>query len=220
MRPAVAAAATALVLLAGCDPVVGGARATPTPAVPASPPRGAPLDGTPATLADILAVADETAVTWQADPRPVEVAVELAGGRPVRAVVAYLAADADRSLEVRIADDGIGEDRPTLGAIGLLPVDLAGIEALPSPDGLPDPVALAAAAVPAVTACGGGAPTAITYDTGAPYAWDGTSWASAPVWGATAAAVAEDGARTGARVDPATGEAVGDDACFTLPPPR
>lgn len=211
----------AALALTACDPVaVSGEQAVPTPGPAASPRRGAPPDGTPGTLTGILARGDDTAITWQEAPRPVEVAVDLAGGRPVRAAVTYLAADADRFLEVRIDDDGIGEDRPTLGTLGLLPVTAAGMEELPEPGGeLLDPVALAEAAVPAVADCGGGEPTAVTYDTGAPYGWDGTTWASAPTWGATVAAVTQDGARTGARVDPATGTAVGEDACFTLPAP-
>ncbi len=221
VRTRAAAVVAAVLALAACDPVlVTGEQPSPTPGA-APPRRGAPPDGLPATLGGILARTDDTAVTWQDDPRPVEVAVDLAGGRPVRAVVTYVAVDSDRFLEVRVDDDAVGEDRPTLDAVGLLPVSAAGIEGLPAPgEDLLDPVPLAAAAAPAVADCGGGEPAAVTYDTGAPYGWDGAAWASEPEWGATVAAVTDDGARTGARVDPTTGTPApaGADPCFTLPP--
>lgn len=219
---AVAMATVAVTALAACQPVeVGGAATATTTTAPvtgSSPGRGAPDRQTPTTFAGILDRALQTALTWQDAPQPAEIIVELGPDRPSAADVTYLAADADRLLTVRITDDGIVERRPTLGALDLLPISTPGMEELPPPpEGVLDPLALAAAAGQPLSDCGvdpGAGTVEVGYATGAPYAWDGSRWADPPAWTATVTIVSSDGARSGVPTDPVTGLPAGD--CFEV----
>lgn len=210
----------ALTLLAvACQPVDDIPAEEEAAAPRSSPGRGAPALGTPSTLAEMLQRAGETAVTWQDDPRPVEVSVELAEDRPVAAEVTYVAGGSDRLLVVTETDDGVGEERPTLGVLGLEPVTADAVEEVPDlPEGALDPLPLAEAAAPALGECGvDGQPTQVRYATGAPYAWTGEAWAEELDWTAAVAVTGEGVSSSGVTVDPVTGAALGD-ACFAVEP--
>jgi hypothetical protein len=218
----VVAAVLASCGLSACQPVEVGSSATATetavPGTGSTPGRGAPDRQTPTTFTGILDRAFQTALTWQDDPRPAEVLVELGAGRPAVAEVTYLAPEADRLLTVRITDEGIIERRPTLGALDLLPVSAAGMDELPPPpEGVLDPLALAAAAEQPLSDCGvdpGGGVVEVGYASGAPFAWDGQVWADPPVWTATVTVVESGGTRSGTPMDPITGTPAGD--CFEV----
>jgi hypothetical protein len=165
----------------------------------ATEPVGAPQQALPADLASLLAEFASTATQWQAGPVVAEIVVELDGTTWESAAVTYLAADADRFLVLQAGPDGVRQERPTLEGFDLVPVSGDGLDELPDPDGLLDPVPLVAAAADVLDECGVGEPHTVLYSTGAPAAWDGERWTEPPTWTAT---VSGDGA---AVVDPVSG---------------
>jgi hypothetical protein len=203
----VAVAALVMLSTAACQPVEGplGRRAAPVDeqgAAEATAP-GAPPATTrmPSDLGALIEGQRSAAEQWQADPAPVQIVAELRAGTWVAAIVLYVAADADRFLQITADDAGTGQQRPTLDTLGLVPIDAFGVsEVPPLPAGMLAPAALASAAAAALDDCGvGGQPDTVLYASGAPSAWDGSRWTEPLVWTATVA-VGDDGVT----VDPVT----------------
>ena len=173
-------------LLAACQPF-GGPGATPTPTTRAGvePALGAPVAGLPATLPELIERADLVAEEWQDEPVLSEVEVEVdEQGRWTAARVVYLAPDADRFLALESVGEGFSQQRPTLSTLQLQPVTTEGLAAVPDfPADAAEPAALADSE--AAQECGVGAPATVLYATGAPVAWDGTTWTAPPDWRAT-----------------------------------
>lgn len=180
------AALCGAVLLLACQPA-GGPGAGPTPAASGGlePALGAPVSGLPRTLGQLVPRAGLLAEEWQDDPVLAEVEVELdAQGRWSAARVTYLAPEADRFLLLETSGGSFSQQRPTLATLQLQPVSADGLAAVPEfPDDAAEPADLAQSA--AAQDCGVGMPMTVLYVTGAPVAWDGTSWTRPPDWRAT-----------------------------------
>ena len=193
-----------LTLAVGCQPFGGpGAGGPAAPSERATGrPLGAPVAGLPATLEDLLTRGHRIAEEWQTEPVLVEVEVDVAAGRWRDARLVYLAADADRFLQLVATDGGFSQERITLSTLQVEPVPSEGVAQIPAfPDDALEPPDLAAAEP--VAACGVSDEASVFYVTGAPVAWDGTAWSRAPEWRATV--TAPDGA--GATVDVAGSDA-------------
>lgn len=200
----VAALWIALAFAVACQPFGGpgsGGAAAPSDR-PTGRPLGAPVAGPPSTLDELLTRGRRIAEEWQAEPVLVEVEVDVAAGRWSDARLVYLAADADRFLQLVATDGGFSQERITLSTLQVEAVPSEGVEQIPPfPDDALEPAALAADE--SVAACGGGDEASVFYVTGAPVAWDGGQWARPPEWRATV--TGPDGA--GATVDLAGGDA-------------
>jgi hypothetical protein len=200
-------------LMAGCQPA-GGPGAAPTEAdeAAASEPLGAPDDAGARTLPDLLAEAETVAQQWQDRPRLAEIdfALDPRGGW-TRARMLYLAAEADRFLALRVDGDGLSQQQPTLSTLRAQPISADGLSAVPHlPEDVQAPAELVSAAAEALDGCEVAAPvTAALYATGAPVAWDGSTWTVAPAWSVTLS----DARGRGVVVDPASGRA-GADPCL------
>lgn len=168
--------------------------------------RGAPESGLPDTLAATLTQTDVEAARWQEGARVAEVAVEVDGDRLTEVSVTYVAPDADRLLTVTLTDEGLREERPTLGAFDLEPIPADALAQLPPwPEGLREPTALVEGSDQAFDACGvDGAPDAVLYASGAPLAWDPDAgdWGGPLGWTATVTTGDDDGVV----LDPVTAE--------------
>lgn len=201
----VAALWIALAFAVACQPSGGpgaGGAALPSDRATGRP-LGAPVAGRPSTLEELLTRGHQIAEEWQEEPVLVEVEVDVAAGRWSDARLVYLAADADRFLQLVAAEGGFSQERITLSTLQVEPVPAEGVEQIPPfPDDALEPADLAAAE--AVAACGVGEEASVFYVTGAPVAWDGTEWSRPPEWRATV--TAPEG--SGATVDVAGGDAV------------
>lgn len=180
--------------------------------------RGAPDPDIPAAVQGLIDTTRETALRWQDEPVPAELSVAVQDGVVTSAEVTWLAGDADRLEIVRLDADGVSDQRPTLATVGALPVSAEGLALVPAPpDDLLGPVALVEASADALGACGtdaGDGALDVTYATGAPFDWDGTSFDVPPSWSATVGVERPAGGMVGARVDPASGS--GSDDCFEV----
>lgn len=174
-------------LTVACQPF-GGPRAV-APATPSDNasgrPLGAPNVGAPSELDDLLERGQAIAEEWQDEPVAAEVSVTLdAQGRWSSARIVYVAPDGDRLLQLETSGSGFTQERPSLGTLQVPPVPAEALEQVPAfPEDAAAPQALVAA--PATQECGiSGAPT-VLYASGAPFAWDGTTWTREPAWRAT-----------------------------------
>ncbi|HUH07167.1 MAG TPA: hypothetical protein VML96_05090 [Egibacteraceae bacterium] len=196
-------------MTAACDPP-SSAPPSEQPTTAAPEPLGAPRDGMPGTLEELLAQGGEVARSWQSGARVSELFIELDEGRDwAGAQLTYLGPGADRMLVVTITPEGTGQERPTLATLGLSAVSPEGLGEVPAPDGLAEPDALIEAAAGVLESCGAsGGPSGLLYATGAPISWDAGAgaWSAPPVWTAT---VFASGAG-GAALDPSSGAPVGD----------
>lgn len=186
-----------VVFTAGCQPFGGPSPvAAPTPSDDASGrPLGAPEVGAPSDLEDLLERGQAIAEEWQDEPVVAEVSVTLdAAGRWADARIVYVAPDGDRLLQLETSGSGFIQERPSLGTLQVQPVPAEALEQVPAfPDDAATPQALVAA--PASRECGvSGAPT-VLYASGAPFAWDGTTWTREPAWRATVTGADGGGAR-------------------------
>lgn len=197
--------AAVVLALAACQPVDDYAvRDRETPPSAAASPLGAPQQGMPADLAELLERATVVAREWQDEPRVAEVRVSLgARGRWADAEVTYLAPSADRILTVTMSADGVRRELSTLATLSLKPVNARGLAQLPElPAEVQEPSALARGARAALRRCGMGAGAeAVLYATGAPVSWNGRRWTAPPAW--TATVMTDQG---GVQVDPLTGD--------------
>ena len=193
-----------LALAVGCQPS-GGPRgaAQTTPAAMASDAIGAPEQGLPSDLPTLVERGQRIAEEWQDEPVLAEVEVDLdAEHRWTGVRLVYLAGDADRMLQLVGAGSGFTQERPSLASLQVPPVPAAALTELPAfPDDAASPADLAG--VEAAAECGVEGAATVLYATGAPFAWDGTTWSSPPQWrGIVTAPGAE---AEGARVDVVTG---------------
>jgi hypothetical protein len=197
----------AALALAACQPVDDyGAGDRETPPSAAASPLGAPEQGMPGNLAELLERATAVAREWQDEPRVAEIRVSLgARGRWESAEVTYLAPSADRILTVTLSADGVARELSTLATLNLRPVSARGLALLPDlPPEAQEPSALARGARAALRRCGvGAAAEAVLYATGAPVSWNGRRWTAPPAWTATVVT-----ARGGVQVHPLTGDEV------------
>lgn len=190
-------------LLAGCQLAGGpGDAVTEPPTDAAGRPIGAPPVGMPQTLAELLERGQLLAEEWQDEPVVVEVEVDIDdGGSWSGARLTYLAADADRFLSLVTSGSGFSQQRPSLATFQLQPVTPDGVEQIPQlPEDAAEPAELAASE--AAAGCGVEGAATVLYVTGAPVAWDGTSWSAEPSWRAN---VTDEDA-PGAALDVTTGE--------------
>jgi hypothetical protein len=198
-------AAAAVLALAACQPVDDyGVANRETPPSAAASPLGAPVQGMPADLGELLERATAVAREWQDEPRVAEIRVVLSGrGRWASAEVTYLAPSADRILTVTVSGDGAARELSTLATLNLRPVSARGLALLPElPPEVQEPSALARGARAALRRCGIGAGAeAVLYATGAPVSWNGRRWTAPPAW--TATVMTERG---GVQVDPLSGD--------------
>lgn len=191
-----------LLLTAGCQPFGGPRADAPTPAAGRTDrPLGAPDAAAPQTLAELLLRGQTIAQEWQDDPVLAEVHVAVdADGNWTQARLSYVAGDAERVLQLESAGAGFTEQRPSLATLNVQTVPGTALEEVPAfPDDAAEPQELAAA--PAAAECGITDEATVLYASGAPYAWDGTAWASPPRWSVTV--TTEQGA--GANLDITTG---------------
>lgn len=200
-----AAAAAAALLLAGCQLVDRPlAEDDPTAEEAPSPQLGRPDDTFPTSLAELLAFGRQEAATWQDDPRLTDLTVWLdERGEWVEVRVGYVAADAERLFTLRAVPNRMVQERPLLAGLELVPLTAAAVEELPPfPDDALAPTDLGLAAEDGLAQCdaAGGPVRAVVYATGAPGAWDGSTWTSVPAWRATVVTAAG-----GVVVDPRTG---------------
>lgn len=171
---------------------------------------GAPEDGVPGELSQLVARTAPEAERWQPDPRPAEATVTLDGPQWRAASVTYAAAEADSMLVVRIDGSGVSTERINFEPIGLEPIPAGALADLPPLSGVSAPEELAAAVEDRLSECGGEPPVEeVRLATGAPASWEDGKWAQPPRW----EAVITDAAGVGTRVDAATGEPVGDEPC-------
>ena len=190
------------VALVACQPTIGPLTSDPTEQGSARPRLGAPdADGVPQSLPELLTLVEPEAVEWQDDPRLVQIEVELADeGTWASTAATYIAAEADRLLELKLTPDGLAEQRLTLSTLQLQPVPDEAVQAVPElPERAQEPADLAG--VGDVSACLGARAATVLYATGAPFAWDGEQWTTEPSWSATVRA--EEG--PAAVVDPVSG---------------
>lgn len=192
----------AAAVMAACQPAGGPAGGPPTavPGAPDEPVLGAPVAGMPATVGELVRRARLVAEEWQDEPVLAEIEVELdAEQRWSAARVMYLAGEADRFLALETAGSGFSQQRPTLATLQSQPVTSEGLAEIPPlPDDVVEPDQLAQS--DAAEECGVTVPASVLYVTGAPVAWDGTTWTRPPDWRAS---VTSDAAT--AVVDPRTG---------------
>ncbi|WP_108664311.1 hypothetical protein [Euzebya rosea] len=194
--------------LAGCQLVDRQENLQPTDTDPSAAEAeellGNPDEDFPSTLAGLRAFAGPEALTWQDEPVLVDMTVWLTpSGMWERLRATYVAADADRMMTVRADPDRLRVERPRLEGLGLLELpDAAVAELPPVPEGLLEPADLGAAAADALASCdAGGQPVvAVVYATGAPAAWDGSTWTTPPAWRSTV--ITET---AGVAVDPTSG---------------
>lgn len=149
---------------------------------------------------------EAAASRWQDHPRMAELVVEVdEQRRAVRAAATYVAAGAEEVLSVSLDAEGVDQYRQPLREYGVGPLPVAAVEEIPRlPERVLDPGALLEAAAGARSECGSTAtPTRVIYATGAPAAWQGTSWRTAPSWGGIVVAGDEAVA-----VSPTTGDPV------------
>lgn len=204
-------------LAAACQPVDSGVPAAGEETVvegtapPEAAEQGSELAG---DLTDLLSSLESVAAEWQEDAAVAEILAAVEGEVWRRATVTFLAPDADRMLVLQVDQAGTSQQRPTLETLELEPVSADGLADMPPlPDGALPPGALVERAGEALEECGIGDVDSVLYSTGAPAAWDGTSWTEPPAWTATLAggegdSGAADGDQGGAvAVDPVTGEA-------------
>ncbi len=207
---AAAALVAAAMLLGGCQLVDDEAVPVVSEGVEddggAPPALGSPDTDWPSTLGGLLAFARPEALSWQDEPVLADLTVWLdADTSWDRVRLTYVAADADRMLTYRSQPDQLRLERPRLAGLQLPELPAAAVEAIPPlPDDVLEPAALATASAPALADCGStDEPVqAVLYATGAPAAWDGTSWTRTPSWRATVVTAA-----TGVVVDPRSGQA-------------
>lgn len=196
-----------LALAVACQPAGGPLGGEPTPpAGAASDPIGAPEAGLPSDLPTLLDRGERLAQEWQDEPVLAEVEVDLdERGRWAGVRLVYLAADADRFLQLTGEGGGFTQERPSLATLQIQPVPAEGLEQLPLfPDDALAPQELAAGQ-PA-TRCGVDGAATVLYATGAPVAWDGTTWSAPPQWrGIVTGGPDSEAQDAGARVDVTTG---------------
>lgn len=211
-RPArvVVAGVVVVVAMSGCQLVDDAAELSASEqddAQDALPPAlGSPDTRWPSTLPGLRAFAEPEALTWQDEPVLADLTVWLQPDLSwERARLTYVAADADRMLTYRTQPDQLRLERPRLAGLQLPELPAAAVEEMiPLPEDALEPAALAAAAATALADCGStDAPVeAVLYATGAPAAWDGTTWTRTPSWRATVVTPV-----TGVVVDPTSGQA-------------
>lgn len=206
MRAAVVLCCVA-VLAAGCQPAGGpGAGGSEFPSDGSTArPLGAPAAGAPSSLDELLTRGLKRAEEWQDEPVLAEVEVDVTeAGAWTGSRVTYLAADADRMLQLVASGGGFTQELPSLASLGIQPVPEAGLDELPEfPEDAATPQTLAVSE--AAQACDVKGDVTVLYVTGAPVAWDGVQWATPPEWRVTVTGA--DGA--GAQLDIA-GAAAGD----------
>lgn len=196
-----------LTLAVACQPAGGppGGVATAPAGGAATDAIGAPQSGLPSDLPALLQRGHDVAKEWQEEPvlSEVQVDVDEAGAwTGVRLV--YLAADADRFLQLVDQGGHFSEQRPSLASLEIQSVPAEGLDQLPDfPSDAMTPEELATA--DAARECGVEGPATVLYATGAPVAWNGTAWASPPQW--RALVTADDGA--GVELDISTGASDG-----------
>ena len=191
-----------LALAVGCQPSGGPSGAAPTtPAAVASEAIGAPESGLPSDLPALIERGQRIAQEWQDEPVLAEVEVDLdADHRWTGVRLVFLAGDADRMLQLVGAGRGFTQERPSLASLQVPPVPVAALEEVPAfPDDAAPPADLAG--VEAAVQCGVEGAATVLYATGAPFAWDGTTWSTPPQWRGIVTAPEADGAR----VDVVTG---------------
>jgi hypothetical protein len=173
-----------LALLVACQPFGGPPAVTPSagPRDGASDAIGAPQASLPSDLPALLTRGQRTAEEWQEAPvlSELQVDVDEAGAwSGVRLV--YLAADADRFLQLTEQGGHFSEERPSLATLQLPSMPVEALEQVPAfPDDALPPEELAAAEGAGQCGVEGGA--TVLYATGAPVAWDGTTWTEPPEW--------------------------------------
>ena len=173
---AVAALGCALVLVVACQPAGGPPSADPTATATSADgsPLGAPPAGMARTLSELTGRGMLVAEEWQDEPVLVEIEVDLNDqGQWQAARLVYVAAEAERFLALTAAGGGFTQEQPTLSTLQVPP--------LPEDAAAPRDVA----ASPEVEQCEVGAAPTVLYTTGAPVAWDGTTWTSPPQWRVT-----------------------------------
>lgn len=166
---------------------------------------GSPEQDWPRTLPALQAYAAPEALAWQDDPVLADVTVWLdEEGRWQRVRLTYVAPDAERMMTIRSRPDELRVERPRLAGLQLPELPAAAVEQMvPLPADVQEPAALGEAAAQALADCGAGGPArAVLYATGAPAAWDGSTWSRIPSWRATVVTPAG-----GVIVDPVTGTA-------------
>ena len=200
----VAGLATALLLVA-CEPVEEAVTNDEAPEAAGDAVVRDDLEG-------ILDTTDVPAQEWDEDARVVDLSVRLVDDTPRAARVTYLAPDADRLLVIDVGEDGLEEEQPTFETLGFEPVPASAVgDVAPVPEGLVEPTEVADDAAEAIEECGLDGIREVLYATGAPAAWDGSQWTSAPEW--TVTVLDEDGA--GVVLD-AAGEPTAE-PCITVP---
>lgn len=192
-----------VLLAAACQPIGGPSVTAPTPGDDGATgrPLGAPDAGVASTLDDLVTRGHAIAEEWQADPVLSEVQVDLdAAGGWSQARLVYVAGDADRMLQLETAGAGFTQQRPSLGTLNIQPVPGEALTEVPAfPDDAMAPQKLATA--PAAGECGISGQATVLYTSGAPYAWDGTTWTDPPAWTATVTAAGG----SAVRLDPVSG---------------
>lgn len=147
-------------------------------------------DGDPAVsvtdLDGLLQTTETAAGEWDADARLVELSVSLEEGEPVSGRATYVAPDAARLLVVDVSEGSVDEQQPTAETLGFEPVPGDALGEVPTPPGdLVEPRDVPEAASDVLDACGVDDAREVLYATGAPAAWDGSSWADSPEWRVT-----------------------------------
>lgn len=164
---------------------------------------GSPDREWPRTLGALQAVAEPEALTWQEEPVLADLTVWLESGEWDRVRLTYVAAASERMMTYRSDPEQLRVERPLLSGLQLPVLPREATEQLtPLPEGVLEPAALGEAAAASLAECGaaGEAVEAVLYATGAPAAWDGTTWRPIPTWRATVVS-----ASAGVIVDPVTG---------------
>ena len=206
-----------LLLLAyatACQPFGGppGSAGTPTAFDDASEAIGAPEAGLPSDLPALLERGQQTAREWQEEPVLVELEVDVdEAGRWSGVRMVYLAADADRFLQLTDEGGHFSEERPSLASLSIQPVPEEGLRQVPAfPDDAVPPEELASAQ--GAIDCGVAGGATVLYATGAPVAWDGTTWSTQPEWRVLVTGADDtDAEDVGARLDISSGAGAG---CF------
>ena len=175
-------AAAVLTALGACQPVDSPRPAGVTPSASVSEPLGAP-EADADSFAEALERAHQAAREWQDEPRLAAVEIDLPRGAVTTSRFTYVAGDAIRMLVVEVRRDGLDQQQPTLATLGVVPVTEDAVAQIPDlPDAVRDPLALLEAAA----RCGAPRPRLLLLETGAPYAWDGSTWSESPEWRASA----------------------------------
>ena len=150
---------------------------------PDDPPVGVAERGVPQTLDALFERVEGTAGEWQTGAREVEVLARLDDGEVGSAQVTYVGPGADRFLVIELTEDGMAQDAPRLAGLELQIVPGAALDEIEPPDALADPADLVGMAGEALGECGmGDEVSSVLYATGAPAAWTGDGWATAPSW--------------------------------------